>query len=47
MVHSLDPPLVEASMHPDEVAQNFNVSRSNAIKWVQQKKNLIDAAKSE
>ena len=34
-------------MHPDEVAQNFNVSRSNVIKWVQQKEKLIDAAKSE
>ena len=38
---------VEAGMHPDEVAQNFNVSRSNVIKWVQQKEKLIDAAKSE
>ena len=44
-------------MHPDEVAQNYNVSRSNVIKqvqqkenvikWVQQKEKLIDAAKSE
>ena len=34
-------------MHPDEVAQNFNVSRSNVMKWVQQKEKLIDAAKSE
>ena len=33
---------VEAGMLPDEVAQNFNVSRSNVIKWVQHK----DAAKS-
>ena len=38
---------VEAGMHPDEVAQNFNVSRSNVLKWVQQKKKQIDAAKSE
>ena len=38
---------VEAGMHPDEVAQNFNVSRSNVIKWVQQKEKLIDDAKSE
>ena len=38
---------VEAGMHSDEVAQNFNVSRSNVIKWVQQKEKLIDAAKSE
>ena len=34
-------------MHPDEMVQNFNVSRSNVIKWVQQKEKLIDAAKSE
>ena len=34
-------------MDPDKVAQNFNVSRSNVIKWVQQKEKLIDAAKSE
>ena len=34
-------------MHPDEVVQNFNVSRSNVIKWVQQKEKPIDAAKSE
>ena len=34
-------------MHPDDVAQNFNVSRSNVIKWVQQKEKLIDDAKSE
>ena len=38
---------VEAGMHPDEVTQNLNVSRSNVIKWVQQKEKLIDAAKSE
>ena len=38
---------VEVGVHPDEVAQNFNFSRSNVIKWVQQKKNLINAAKSE
>ena len=38
---------VEAGMHPDEVTQNLNVSRSNVIKWVQQKETLIDAAKSE
>ena len=38
---------VEAGMHLDEVAQNFNVSRSNVIKCVQQKEKLIDAAKSE
>ena len=38
---------VEASMHPDEVAQNFNVNRSYVIKWVQQKEKLIGAAKSE
>ena len=37
---------VEAGMLPDEVAQNFNVSRSNVIKWVQHKEKLIDAAKS-
>ena len=34
-------------MHPDEVALSFNVSRSNVIKWVKQKQNLIDAVKSE
>ena len=34
-------------MRPDEVAQNFNVSRSNVIKWVQQKEKLIDASNSE
>ena len=34
-------------MDPDKVAQNFNVSRSNVIKWAQQKEKLIDAAKSE
>ena len=34
-------------MHPDEMVQNFNVSRSNVKKWVQQKEKLIDAAKSE
>ena len=38
---------VEAGTHSDEVAQNFNVSRSNIIKWVQQKEKLTDAAKSE
>ena len=37
---------VEAGMLPDEVAQNFNVSRSNVMKWVQHKEKLIDAAKS-
>ena len=37
----------EVGMYPDEVDQNFNVSTSNVTKWVQQKKKLIDAAKSE
>ena len=37
---------VEAGMLPDEVAQNFNVSRSNVIKWVQHKEKLIGGAKS-
>ena len=34
-------------MHPDEVVLSFNVSRSNVIKWVNQNRKLIDAAKSE
>ena len=34
-------------MHPDEVAQNVNGSRSNVINWVQQKEKLIDAVKAE
>ena len=34
-------------MRPDEVAQNFNVSRSNFIKRVRNKEKLIDATKTE
>ena len=34
-------------MHPDEVAENFNVSRSNVINRVKNKEKLIDATKPE
>ena len=38
---------VETSSHPDEVAQHFNISRSNVIKWVKNKSKIVAAASSE
>jgi len=38
---------VESGKHPMDVAKAFNTSRSNVIKWIQEKPRLIEAAKLE
>ena len=38
---------VEAGSHPDEVAQHFNINRSNVIKSVKNKSKIVPAASSE